>query len=395
MNTNNWERLLLNCRRESHAILLLSNGYPDKYGRFDLMYGAGAKRVFKQAHEMDTFKGLAFGHIGYHYKNNTFKRLHPSDSRPNIWPEFHFFEPRDYRLEFRDGSVETNFDMELGEGFPRENTKAEILHWETTETPETYLEKIEEIKDCIRDGVFYEMNFCQSFRTNCDIDPYRLFWELNRTAPNPFGVFYKLEDRFLIGSSPERFLQKRGQVLLSQPIKGTLKRTGSADVVEQDTLRNSEKDRAENVMIVDLVRNDLSRVCKVGSVKVDELCEIYTYPNVHQMISTVEGEIANNANFESILEALFPMGSMTGAPKIEVMKYIDKMEGFRRELYSGSVGYFYRGDFDFNVVIRSLEYAENVLQYSVGGAITIDSEAEEELQECITKASSIRRLFED
>lgn len=394
MNTNNWERLLQNCRRESHAVLLLSNDYPDKYGRFNLMYGAGVKRIFTCATELDAFDGLAFGHIGYHYKNTTFKRLHPSETQPNTWPEFHFFEPIDFRLEFRDGRVETNFELELGEDFPREKIITQISHWETTETPDTYLEKIEEIKNCIRDGVFYEMNFCQSFRTECEIDPYRLFWELNRTAPNPFGVFYKLEDRFLIGSSPERFLQKRGQILLSQPIKGTIKRSGYSDILEQDALRNSEKDRAENVMIVDLVRNDLSRVCEVGSVQVAELCEIYTYPNVHQMISTVLGKIEGNSNFESILEALFPMGSMTGAPKIEVMKYIDQMEGFRRELYSGSVGYFYRGDFDFNVVIRSLEYAENILQYSVGGAITIDSEAEEELQECITKASSIRRLFD-
>jgi len=142
------------------------------------------------------------------------------------------------------------------------------------------------------------------------------------------------------------------------------------------------------------VRNDLSRVCQVGSVQVDELCGIYTYPNVHQMISTVSGILEPDLGFEDILEALFPMGSMTGAPKIEVMKHIDRLEGFQRELYSGSVGYFYQGDFDFNVVIRSLEYAKGKLRYSVGGAITIDSQAQDELEECTTKASSIRRLFQ-
>jgi para-aminobenzoate synthetase component 1 len=151
------------------------------------------------------------------------------------------------------------------------------------------------------------MNFCQSYEAECELDPYRLFWELNRMAPSPFAAFYKLNDRYLIGSSPERFLQKQGQRLFSQPIKGTAKRSGGADAVEIQALKTSEKDRAENIMIVDLVRNDLSRVCEVGTVVVNELCGIYSYPNVHQMISSVSGELRPDMQFSDITEALFPM----------------------------------------------------------------------------------------
>jgi para-aminobenzoate synthetase component 1 len=144
-------------------------------------------------------------------------------------------------------------------------------------------------------------------------------------------------------------------------------------------------------MIVDLVRNDLSRICEVGSVEVPELCGIHSFSHVHQMISTIQGRLLPNKGFESILEALFPMGSMTGAPKLEVMKYIDQLESFERTFYSGSIGYFYQGDFDLNVVIRSIQYdfrTENIT-YCVGGAITFDSVADQEFQECITKAAAI------
>lgn len=394
MSDANWEILLEHCREQSHAVLLVSNQYSDAHGRFELMYGEGVNRAFLTPSELNDFRGLAFGHIGYHYKNRTFQHLHSQTIEDPSWPAFYFFEPLRYRLERRDGRVETNMELPSRGGFPREKENLPILDWHATETPESYIEKIEEIKECIRNGVFYEMNFCQSFHAECEVDPYRLFWELNRTAPNPFAIFYKLEDRFLIGSSPERFLQKTGDALISQPIKGTMRRSGADDRGEVQALQNSEKDRAENIMIVDLVRNDLSRVCQVGSVQVDELCGIYTYPNVHQMISTVSGILEPEVRFDDVLEALFPMGSMTGAPKIEVMKHIDRLEGFQRELYSGSVGYFYQGDFDFNVVIRSLEYAKGKLRYSVGGAITIDSQAQDELEECTTKASSIRRLFQ-
>ena len=394
MILSNWEYWLQRARHQTQAVLLVSNGYADEYGRFELMYGEGIKQEFISPADLDGFKGLALGHVGYHFKNNLYKRLFPQDEKKATWPRFYFFEPLNSHLIFRDGRVESNLESHQVEVEFSKIQQDNPENWLSSETPDLYLEKVKEIQTCIRNGVFYEMNFCQSFQAESEIDPYRLFWELNRTAPNPFAVFYKLGDKYLIGSSPERFLQKRGSQLLSQPIKGTMKRNGNDDNAEIERLKTSEKDRAENVMIVDLVRNDLSRVCKVGTVRVNELCGIYTYPNVHQMISTVSGELLEAFSFEGILEALFPMGSMTGAPKIEVMKHIDRLENFTRELYSGCIGYFYQGDFDLNVVIRSLEYHKGILKYAVGGAITIDSQANEELEECVTKASSIRRLFE-
>jgi len=395
MRLMNWELLLQRSRNQTHAILLVSNGYLDEYGHFELMYGEGVKQAFIHPVELDAFDGLAFGHVGYHFKNNLYRHLFPQDEKKAMWPDFYFFEPLNSYLIHRDGRIESNleYDNVVEDINPIQQFGPQ--NWMSSETPVSYLEKIKDIQTCIRNGVFYEMNFCQSFQAESEIDPYRLFWELNRTAPNPFAVFYKLEDRYLIGSSPERFLQKRGSQLISQPIKGTVKRNGFNDITEVERLKSSKKDRAENVMIVDLVRNDLSRVCQVGTVVVDELCGIYSYPNVHQMISTVSGELSEDISFKDILEALFPMGSMTGAPKIEVMKHIDRLENFNRELYSGCIGYFYRKDFDFNVVIRSLEYHKGILKYAVGGAITIDSQATEELEECVTKASSIRGLFKE
>jgi len=395
MRLMNWELLLQRSRSQTHAILLVSNGYLDEYGHFELMYGEGVKQAFTHPVELDAFDGLAFGHVGYHFKNNLYRHLFPQDEKKATWPDFYFFEPLNSYLIHRDGRIESNleYDNVVEDINPIQQFGPQ--NWMSSETPVSYLEKIKDIQTCIRNGVFYEMNFCQSFQAESEIDPYRLFWELNRTAPNPFAVFYKLEDRYLIGSSPERFLQKRGSQLISQPIKGTVKRNGFNDITEVERLKSSKKDRAENVMIVDLVRNDLSRVCQVGTVVVDELCGIYSYPNVHQMISTVSGELSEDISFKDILEALFPMGSMTGAPKIEVMKHIDRLENFNRELYSGCIGYFYRKDFDFNVVIRSLEYHKGILKYAVGGAITIDSQATEELEECVTKASSIRGLFKE
>ena len=393
MTLLNWETLLQRARNHSHAALLLSNGYADSQGRFDLLYGEGLKTAINDMDSLQQCEGLAFGHIGYHLKNKTYRHLHPAESANAMWPEFFFFEPLNYALHFRDGRQETNMGTLLQGDFPQNDFRAEITQWQQSESSDSYLQKVREIQECIRNGVFYEMNFCQSYEAECELDPYRLFWELNRMAPSPFAAFYKLNDRYLIGSSPERFLQKQGQRLFSQPIKGTAKRSGGADAVEIQALKTSEKDRAENIMIVDLVRNDLSRVCEVGTVVVNELCGIYSYPNVHQMISSVSGELRPDTQFSDITEALFPMGSMTGAPKIEVMKHIDRLENFERGLYSGSVGYWYKGDFDLNVVIRSLEYTSGYLRYAVGGAITIDSDPQEELEECLTKASSIRRLF--
>jgi para-aminobenzoate synthetase component 1 len=217
--------------------------------------------------------------------------------------------------------------------------------------------------------------------------------------PNPFSALYKMEDKWLICASPERFLKKEGNKILSQPIKGTSSRflkDGSKDKKSRDELYISEKDRSENVMVVDLVRNDLARVCKEGTVRVDELFGIYSFPQVHQMISTVSGELKDKISFSEIIKSTFPMGSMTGAPKRRVMELIDQYERSGRGIFSGAVGYITpENDFDFNVVIRSIMYnaSEKYLSFMAGSGITFYSDAEKEFEECLMKVEAMRRVL--
>ena len=264
---------------------------------------------------------------------------------------------------------------------------------------EDYIDKIETIHNLIRRGIVYELNYCLPFTQRAQtFNPYLFQIQLLKKSPVPMASFLKVEDDFLCGASMERFLLKKNEKLISQPIKGTIRKGNS---VEEDQLlitelKNSEKDRAENVMIVDLVRNDLGRICEPGSITVDELFGIYSYLQVHQMISTITGKIKPNQSFKDTLRATFPMGSMTGAPKISAMQQIEELEDFKRGWYSGSVGYIApNGNFDFNVVIRSLRYNAKLhkLAYFAGGAITIDSEAESEWNEVKLKTKAITELL--
>ena len=263
-----------------------------------------------------------------------------------------------------------------------------------------YLQSISAIQQHIKLGDIYEMNFCQEFYSEqVIVNPADIFTQLNEVTPAPFSAFFKENDCYLMSASPERYIQKTENHIISQPIKGTAKR--AKDILEDEKLKlsleNNSKERAENIMIVDLVRNDLSRIAKPKSVNVSELCGIYTFPQVHQMISTVTAELPKNTAFSKIIKATFPMGSMTGAPKIRAMELIEQFEKTQRGLFSGSVGYIDpHGDFDFNVVIRSLLYhAKNqYLSLSTGGAITFKSNAEEEYQESLLKAQAILGLFD-
>jgi para-aminobenzoate synthetase component I len=264
----------------------------------------------------------------------------------------------------------------------------------------TYLDNIHKILALIRRGDFYEINYCQAFEAALEnVHPVNLYEALTALSPTPFACFYKNDCDYLLCASPERYLQKKGTHLISQPIKGTIKRNTQNEIddkIQLETLQNSSKDKSENVMVVDLVRNDLSRICEQGSVEVSELFGIYSYPQVHQMISTITGKINDNTSFSEILEATFPMGSMTGAPKKSVMETIDLLEPTKRGLYSGTVGYINPGgDFDFNVVIRSIFYnsQSGKANYQVGGGITIYSDAEKEYEECLLKASAIKKVL--
>lgn len=264
-----------------------------------------------------------------------------------------------------------------------------------------YRECINDLQRHIRRGDCYEINFCQEFYSQpADLDPFAAWQALGQASPNPFSCFYRLPHRYLLCASPERYLKKAGDRLFSQPIKGTSARHPGEDVADEaaaSQLYHSAKDRSENVMVVDLVRNDLSRVCVAGTVQVEELYGIYPFPQVFQMISTITGQLQPGLHWSDAIRETFPMGSMTGAPKRRVVELIDRYERSRRGIFSGAVGYVTPdGDFDFNVVIRSLMYnrADRYLSYQVGSGITSYSNPDAEYEECLMKAKGILNALE-
>lgn len=267
--------------------------------------------------------------------------------------------------------------------------------------PGIYMKKVEALLDHIQRGDCYEINFCQEFHaTPVTIPVLNTYVQLMAVSPNPFSGFYKNDGNYVLCASPERFLQKKGNQIRSQPIKGTIRRNTAnpeQDEILKQTLRNSTKNQSENIMVVDLVRNDLSRVCREGTVRVAELLGLYTFPQVHQLISTIEGELLPGTTLLDVMRATFPMGSMTGAPKKKVMELIEQYEATPRGIYSGSIGYITpKKDFDWNVVIRSLVYlsSEQYLSYHVGGGITTNSDPQQEWEECQVKARAIQSLWE-
>jgi para-aminobenzoate synthetase component 1 len=262
-----------------------------------------------------------------------------------------------------------------------------------------YLQQLDVILKHIHRGDIYEVNFCQElYAEGAKINPMEVYNHLNKISKPPFAGFLKIGDKYLLSASPERFVKKEGNKIISQPIKGTAKRLANKKADKQLAMALSldEKERSENIMIVDLVRNDLSKTAIKGSVKVEELCKVYSFAQVHQLISTVTSQIHKNLDSVDVIKSLFPMGSMTGAPKLSAMKIIEATETTKRGLYSGAVGYFTpEDDFDFNVIIRSILYNESqqYLSYSVGGAITSKSNPEKEYQECLLKAIAMKRAL--
>jgi para-aminobenzoate synthetase component 1 len=264
-----------------------------------------------------------------------------------------------------------------------------------------YLQIVQQLKEHIRRGDCYEINFCQEFwAEGVEVDPVALYLKLSQLSPNPFSCFYRQQHMHLACASPERYVKGIGRKVISQPIKGTSARdrqNAEFDSYQKKMLQNSAKDKSENVMVVDLVRNDLAKVCHRGTVRVDELFGVYTYPQVHQMISTIAGELRQEISFADVVAATFPMGSMTGAPKKRVLEMINEYEPSARGLFSGSVGYIQpNGDFDLNVVIRSLVYNQQSqrLSFHVGSGITWYSEAEKEYEECLWKAAAIEKVLQ-
>lgn len=262
-----------------------------------------------------------------------------------------------------------------------------------------YLDTIEQIRDDIYWGKYYELNYCVPFEAQVKIpDTKAFFYHFNKKNPAPMAAYLRQGHRYLFCSSPERFVFTDQSNIIVQPIKGTAPRGYTKAQLEYNTqrLQNSIKDRAENVMIVDLTRNDLSRICEIGSVQVPELFGIYPFQYLIQMISTIQGRLKPNIAFTDIWKAVYPMGSMTGAPKPTVIDHISKYEQYIRGMYSGSVGYIQpNGNIDSNVVIRSLEYnhqSEQVI-YKAGGAITYQSDAQSEWDEVLLKSKSMMLSF--
>jgi para-aminobenzoate synthetase component 1 len=388
--------------------------YSIEPARFECLLAAGASSSVSGGplSGLDDFleksNDWKFGHLSYGLKDRFFKAAsgdpHSSKPDPIGFPDFFFFIPgillilrgNELQIEAPDPAAihSAILDTELMEPEP--------VHIEVKGRldRESYLEKIKSLREHIIRGDCYEINFCQEFfAEDVLVQPDRLYHDLVTISPNPFCAFYRLDDRYLICASPERFMTRKGPRIISQPMKGTIRRDrddAAADARLLEELRASAKDRSENVMVVDLVRNDLTRICEPVSVRVDELFGVYSYPQVHQMISTISGVLRKDISFGAIIEALFPMGSMTGAPKQRVVELIDKYEPVARGIFSGSVGYIDpSGDFDFNVVIRSIMYEakSRYLSYQVGSGITFYSDPELEWEECLLKAMAIKKVL--
>lgn len=349
-----------------------------------------------------------FGYFGYDLKNET-ERLSSSHPDGIGFPALYFFQPR-YVIVSEGGSVRLEYLPQItckGEAHDLIQNLSSLEAGRQVEerlpvlqsriSREEYLQTIRQLKEHIQRGDVYEMTYCQEYYGPGSIDPLQVYLNLGVYSPAPFSCLYRHGAHYLLSSSPERFLSKSGSTVISQPIKGTVGRgrTQDEDHRLRDQLRKDVKEQAENVMIVDLVRNDLSRTAKMGSVSVEELFGIYTFPQVHQMISTVSAEI-DPKNYLHCIRNAFPMGSMTGAPKVRAMQLIEKYEKTRRGLYSGALGYFSpEKDFDFNVVIRSILFNsdQNYVSFQVGGAITGLSEPEKEYEECQVKARAMRKVL--
>jgi len=344
-------------------------------------------------------KDWIFGHVSYDLKNEI-ENLSSNKKDGIGFPDFCFYVPEIVFILSKEtvkigvyGDIDTNkIFEEIISTIPDKKVFIKPVIKSRLSKRE-YLNTIEKLQQHILRGDCYEICFCQEyFAKNIEIDTVNVFKRLCEISPNPFAAFYKLDEKYLLCASPERFLKKTGDVIISQPIKGTLKRSDKNIEGEKYWLETDEKERAENVMIVDLVRNDLSKICAEGSVFVKEFLKIYSFPQVHQMISTIEGRVAENISFGEILSATFPMGSMTGAPKKRVMELIEKYEKTKRGLFSGTVGYINPdGDFDFNVVIRSILYNEknHYLSIQTGSAITSKSIPEKEYEECNVKREAM------
>jgi para-aminobenzoate synthetase component I len=411
-------RLLAWADQFGTAVYLDSNSHPHRsYPTWDCLVAVDPLHIL-QVQAGNAFAQLLdfqnqinndwlFGFFSYDLKNEL-EQLHSGHPDGIRWPDLFFFQPR-IVVGIRAAEVHI---------FTHPNDDATVIFEQINHTPLTdhapqkppvvlqarlspdeYTRRVQAIRQHIIDGDVYELNFCQEFfAESVALNPADIFRRLNARTQAPFAAYVRHEARFLMCASPERFLKKIGPKIISQPIKGTRRRSTDAleDAQIKAELAQHPKDRAENVMIVDLVRNDLARHCSPGSVVVEELFGIHTFETVHQMISTVSGTLRRPDEGLAALRDAFPMGSMTGAPKVMAMHLIEQHEEARRGLFSGAVGYFDpAGDFDFNVVIRSIQYhaTPGYVSCCVGGAIVFDSDPLDEYHECLVKLAALREVL--
>lgn len=397
----------------STACYFDSNHYSDPYSAFESLIAAGVKKELFQSEkgsfdQLNTFltesDSYALGYIAYDLKNEA-ENLFSNNPDHLKFPDFNFFLPQ-HTILIKGDEVHINSDQpdEIWKALnefelanlksPSQKNKIQSRFSRTE-----YIETVKEIQKHIQRGDIYEINFCQEFYAeNTNINPIDTFSKLNKLSPTPFSSYFKSNGQYILSATPERFLSRRGNKIISQPIKGTSSRKIDAiqDEEQKKSLLENEKERSENVMIVDLVRNDLTKSAKAGTVKVEELFGLYSFKQVHQMISTVVCEVREELSNAEIISNTFPMGSMTGAPKIRAMQLAEKYERSKRGVYSGALGYFApNGDFDFNVVIRTILYNEDskYLSFHVGSAITLDSDPEKEYEECLLKGKAIMEIL--
>lgn len=412
------EQLLHWAQQFREVAFLDSNKYPQAYSSYDCLLAVDAFTLLQTDYHnafedlkqyQQTTKDWLLGYLSYDLKNDS-ERLQSNNFDGLHFPDVFFFQPKKIFL-LKGNQLETRYlhlcDDELQEDYqdittivPQQNTASESVVIQARIDQKKYIEQVQKMQQYIHKGDIYEANFCMEFYAeNATIQPLEKFQKLNAISQPPFAVFLKNNQQYLLSATPERYLRKEGENLISQPIKGTAKRYAdlAADEKAKEDLATNPKERAENIMITDLVRNDLSRTAQKGSVQVEELCGIYSFMQVHQMISTITSKMDEKYSVIDVLRLTFPMGSMTGAPKISAMKIIEELEATKRGLYSGAVGYFTpEGDFDFNVVIRSILYnqKEQYLSFSVGSAITALSVPEQEYEECLLKAKAMKTVLE-
>ena len=410
-------QLLHWANQHREVVFLDSNQYHQKYSSYDAVLAVDAFTSIKTDYEnafQDLYqyqsqtKDWLFGYLSYDLKNDT-EDLQSNNLDGLEFPDLFFFQPKKLFL-IKENQVEIQYlrmcDDEIEFDFEEILSITPIIqppssiNIQQRISKENYLSKVSKMLEHIHRGDIYEANFCMEFfAKNTQIEPLEIYQKLNAISEPPFAVYFKNNFQYLLSASPERYLRKDENKVISQPIKGTARRSFDLEQDEQlkSDLAQNEKERSENIMIVDLVRNDLSHTATKGSVQVEELCQIYTFKQVHQMISTIVSEVENTTSPVEIIRTTFPMGSMTGAPKISAMQIIEELEETKRGLYSGAVGYFTStGDFDFNVVIRSILYnsKNQYLSFSVGSAITSQAIPENEYEECLLKAKAMFEVLQ-